>query len=144
MASLIDFFLFQLPPSARPTEDYIDKLEKFICEVNLGSKFALEFRNEAWFSNKWIEWARRLGITLVSVDAPELPRTIFCTNGIVYVRMHGRTCWYAHNYSLEELTEVALNVIRTNPKKVYIFFNNNHDMLHNAHEMFEIFKKLLS
>ena len=143
MDELIDFFLFQLPPSIVPTENFIDNLEYFIKEVNLGPRFALEFRNEAWFSTKWIQWLKRLEVTMVSVDAPQLPREIYCTTGIVYLRMHGRTAWYAHNYSFDELREVAIKIIRTSPQKAYIFFNNNHDMLHNAHELQSIFNELI-
>lgn len=143
MDELIDFFLFQLPPSIVPTENFIDNLEYFIKEVNLGPRFALEFRNEAWFSTKWVQWLKRLEVTMVSVDAPQLPREIYCTTGIVYLRMHGRTAWYAHNYSFDELREVAIKIIRTSPQKAYIFFNNNHDMLHNAHELQSIFNELI-
>jgi len=59
-------------------------------------------------------------------------------NGLVYLRMHGRTSWYSHRYTYEELKEIASRIRDNDPKKVHIFFNNNHDMLDNARSMKEI------
>ena len=93
----IDFYLFQLPPSVTPS--MAERIESFFKEVKLNERFALEWRNIRWFDDEWVGWARKLGLTLVSVDAPDLPREIFNTNSIVYVRMHGRTFWYFHYYT---------------------------------------------
>ncbi|MEM3551988.1 MAG: DUF72 domain-containing protein [Candidatus Bathyarchaeia archaeon] len=135
----IDFFLFQLPPSMTPKHMQI--LERFIEKTSLGERFALEVRNNKWFDEKYIEWASKLGITWVSVDSPDFPLDIFNTNGIVYERMHGRTAWYSHYYTHMELQEVAEKILKVNPEKVYVFFNNNHAMLENAKEMLKIFLK---
>lgn len=132
----IDFFLFQLPPSFTPKAS--DKVENFLRKTKLGEMAAAEFRNKEWFKEEWVDWAKKLEITLVSVDAPELPRTIFNTTGNVYIRMHGRTSWYSHDYSDEELKEVAEKISEAKPKKVYVFFNNDHAMLENARRMFKI------
>jgi uncharacterized protein YecE (DUF72 family) len=63
---------------------------------------------------------------------------VFCTCGSVYVRMHGRTSWYSYNYSDKELREVVKRIADVKPKKAYVFFNNDHDMLVNARKMLEI------
>ncbi len=73
----------------------------------------------------------------MSVDAPELPRIILKANDIVYLRMHGREYWYVHYYTDEELEEVVNKVIEKKASKVYVFFNNDHDMLENARRMLE-------
>jgi len=39
---------------------------------------------------------------------------------------------------LNELEAIAQRIKLLNPKNVHIFFNNNHDMLHNAREMKEL------
>lgn len=137
---ITDFYLFQLPPSMSPNS--AEKIEKFYKKTGLGFRFALEWRNEKWFTKEWISWAKENGITLVSVDAPELPREVFCINSIVYVRMHGRTGWYSHDYSEEELIEVAEKILRASPEKVYVMFNNNHAMLSNGRHMKEILEKM--
>jgi len=134
---VLDFYLFQLPPSAKPSSS--ERIAEFFKKTGLKERFALEWRNEAWFTKDWVRWAKDLGLTLVSVDAPELPRLIFSVNGIVYVRMHGRQYWYSHDYSLQELEEVKKKIVAARPKKVYIMFNNNHDMLKNAGQTLHLF-----
>jgi len=135
----IDFYLFQLPPSATP--DMAEKIARFAKFTKLGERFALEVRNEKWFSQKNLEWAKKNKITWVSIDAPEFSREIFKTKDFVYLRMHGRESWYSYNYSKEELKEVAERIKKANPKAAYVFFNNNHDMLNNAREMKRILEK---
>jgi len=134
-----DFYLFQLPPSL--TSKFSEKLEDFIKKTKLEEKFALEVRNEDWFKEESIKWASKLGITWVSVDSPDFPLEVFSSNGIVYERMHGRTFWYSHYYTDEELKEVKEKILKLKPKKVYVYFNNNHAMLENAKRMRNIFSK---
>jgi uncharacterized protein YecE (DUF72 family) len=78
----------------------------------------------------------------VSVDSPDFPRDVFNTSGVVYLRMHGRTEWYAHLYSLEELKEVAERILSIKPEKAYVFFNNDQAMLENSRKMLSILKEL--
>jgi uncharacterized protein YecE (DUF72 family) len=91
-----------------------------------------------WFDKNYIEWASRLNITWVSVDSPDFPLEVYRPNGIVYLRMHGRTAWYSHYYTDKELKEVAQKIMKTNPERVYVFFNNNHAMLENARRILQI------
>ncbi|MEM5853311.1 MAG: DUF72 domain-containing protein [Candidatus Aenigmatarchaeota archaeon] len=133
----IDFYLFQLPPSLSPKIG--QKLEDFVRSTRLKEKFALEVRNKDWFKKECLEWAEKLGITWVSVDSPDFPLEVYCTNGIVYERMHGRTFWYSHYYSDNELKEVKKKILNLKPEKVYIFFNNDHAMLDNARKMLKLF-----
>jgi uncharacterized protein YecE (DUF72 family) len=135
----IDFYLFQLPPSMTPK--FIPIIEKFALKADLGKKFAIEVRNQKWFNSECVDWASKLGITWVSVDSPDFPLDVFSTNGLVYVRMHGRTEWYSHYYSDEELREVAEKILRSEAEKAYVFFNNDHAMLENARRMAEILSK---
>jgi len=135
----IDFYLFQLPPSL--TSKFFPKLENFIRKTNLKEKFALEVRNISWFEEKYVKEASKLGITWVSVDSPDFPREVYCSNKIVYLRMHGRTAWYSHFYTNEELEEIKEKILKIKPEKVYIFFNNNHAMLSNAISMLKLLTK---
>jgi uncharacterized protein YecE (DUF72 family) len=91
-----------------------------------------------WFDKNYIEWASKLNITWVSVDSPDFPLEIYNTDGIVYLKMHGRTAWYSRYYTDKELREVAQKIMKTNPEKVYVFFNNIHAMLENARRMLQI------
>jgi uncharacterized protein YecE (DUF72 family) len=135
----IDFFLFQLPPSLTP--ETAARIGEFVEKTGLDERFAFEPRNPAWFSKTWVEWASRLGLTWVSVDSPDLPRDIFNTGGRVYVRMHGRTAWYAHLYSVEELREVAERIVDAKPRVAYVFFNNDDAMLENSRKMLSMLKE---
>ncbi len=136
---LVDFYLFQMPPSITPKTAPL--IESFAKKTNLKGRFALEFRNQEWFKNEWVNWAIDLGVTLVSVDAPDLPRYIFNTTDRVYLRMHGRTTWYAHQYNENELHEVESKILRANPEKAYVFFNNDHAMPQNAKSMLQILNR---
>lgn len=135
----VDYYLFQLPPSLSVNAK--DRIANFIEKTGIIRKFAIEFRNETWFNEKILNWAESMGITIVSIDSPDFPRTIFNTAGNVYLRMHGRTDWYAHNYTNQELREVAKKIFLSKADRVYVFFNNNHNMLKNAREMMLILKK---
>lgn len=132
----IRFYLFQLPPKITPGAK--EKIARFAIKTKLGKRFALECRQEEWFSPETMDWAKSLGITLVSIDAPKFSREIFNTTGMVYLRMHGRTGWYRHNYSSAELKDIAERIKSQKPDSVYIFFNNDQDMLKNARTMLKI------
>ena len=130
----VDFYLLQLPPRARPTEPFITRLTSFLKEAvkDVGEwRVAVEFRDESWFSDEWVEFCASLGVTYVSVDSPQA--TYVRSSGpAAYVRMHGREFWYAHYYTDEELDEVASVLSELSIEKAYVFFNNDHDMLENA------------
>lgn len=140
---LLDFYLFQLPPSFARTPENVRRIEGFLEGSRLEpSKFAVEFRHTSWFMGETIDTARSLGITLVSIDSP-MATWIVSSNGLVYLRMHGRSDWYAHDYTEQELRETAEAIARLNPKAVYVFFNNNHWMLKNARLFLSMLKTVL-
>jgi uncharacterized protein YecE (DUF72 family) len=141
MNKLIDFYLFQLPPQFTPK--VVRTLEEFIKATGLKKRFALEVRNITWFKPEWIRWARKLGITWVSVDCPDFPLDIYNTSGLVYERMHGRTAWYSHHYTTEELKDVARRILDAKPQRAYIFTNNQGSMLINAQQMKDVFAGII-
>jgi len=140
----IDFYLFQMPPSFSYSPSNVERVRSFAKATGLGSRFAIEFRHVSWFREEVVELCKSLGITVVSVDAPPPIGTwIASSNGVIYLRMHGRSAWYAHEYSREELEEVAERIRSLNPERVYVFFNNDHWMLENAREMLSLLRGLL-
>jgi len=132
----IDFYLFQLPPQTKPS--IAGKLEEFVKKTKLAERFALEVRNMEWFDQKWITWAKQLGVTWVSIDSPDFPLDVFNTSGIVYERIHGRSSWYSHSYSDGELNEIKRRIMEAAPKKVYVYFNNDRNMLRDARRMLHL------
>ena len=129
----IHYYLLQFP--SRFTD--LNKVEKFIDNCG-NEKLAVEFRNTSMFTNEIIRWAKKQGVLLVSIDAPKLPIKIM-SNDIIYERIHGRTDWYSYNYKDEELLEIKKRIMDPKPKKIYVFFNNDH-MLKNAMRMYELLK----
>jgi len=140
LESNIDFYLFQFAPSFRP--ELFPEVENFFSQIDRGkSKLALEFRNEAWFKNEWIKKIEKLNLVFVSVDSPKQYEALYKTNEIIYLRFHGRTGWYNHNYSNNELKTIVEKCLDLKPKKIYAFFNNNHHMLENARTFLSLFKQ---
>lgn len=137
----IDFFLFQLPPSFAASEEAIERLRAFSQACNLGWRMAIEFRHTSWFEGTGLEVCREIGATFVSIDAP-FGTFIGASNDVVYLRLHGRTAWYAHDYSEEELKELAESALGFSPRRIYVFFNNDHWMLDNARAMLAMLKEL--
>ncbi len=130
----IHYYLLQFPPKFTD----LDKIEKFI--ENCGNeKISIEFRNNEMFTDEIINWGKKQGVLVVSIDAPKLSTNIM-SKDIIYERIHGRTDWYSHNYKDEELLEIKGRLMKTKPKRVYVFFNNNHMMLENAIRMYDLLK----
>lgn len=139
---LVDFYLFQLPPSFAASEEGERRLRSFAEACGLGWRMAVEFRHESWFEGRGLRLCEELGATFVSVDSP-MGTWVASSNGVVYLRLHGRGAWYAYEYSEEELRGLARRVAELSPAKVYVFFNNDHWMLENALQMLAILKNLL-
>jgi len=138
----IDFYLFQLPPSAAFTGEMKERLRRF---SGLCDKIAVEPRHPSWFSEQAVSFFRENCIYFVTPDSPlfeglpEIGVVNIC--GAVYVRMHGRLAWYNYGYLDEELLEVAGKIVESEPERAYIFFNNNHDMLGDGRRIIEIFEE---
>lgn len=126
----IAFWLFQMPPNFRATEANMEKLREFFKKVRLQPKAVVEFRHESWWGK--IEQVESMELVFCSVDAPGLPRDIVATNDAVYLRLHGRTEWYAYTYSEDELRDIADRVKQLEASRKYIYLNNDHGMLPNG------------
>jgi len=132
MEKNIHYYLLQLPP--RFTN--LDRIEKFIDKCG-NDKISIEFRNNSMFTDEIIKWGKSQKVLLVSIDAPKLPTRIM-SKEIIYERVHGKTHWYSHDYRDEELLEIKERIMSSKPKKVYVFFNNNHAMLENGKRMYNL------
>lgn len=130
---LVRFYLFQ----AHPRISDPGLLIRFAEEAGLGERFALEIRNRALLTDD--DACRRLQehLTLVSVDSPDVRNRIF-PGETIYLRVHGRSGWYSHDYTAEELGEMAGLLRKSGTGRIYIFFNNDHAMLSNARAMREL------
>jgi uncharacterized protein YecE (DUF72 family) len=127
---LVDFYLFQAPPSFRDFE----RVLHFAAATGLGERFAFEIRNRELLGDD--DACRELSeqVLLVSVDSPDYSPRMF-PGDTVYLRLHGREGWYSHDYSREELGDLADRMRSLRPERAYAFFNNDHAMLTNARVM---------
>ncbi|HDR72626.1 MAG TPA: DUF72 domain-containing protein [Methanoculleus sp.] len=126
----IAFYLFQAPPRF----DDQERLITFADEADLGDRCAVEVRNPDLVGDDDLCAMIKDHAVLVSVDSPDFQNRIFA-GPLIYLRMHGRGEWYSYNYSGEELEETASIVRSGDPKRVHVFFNNDHAMLDNAQAM---------
>ncbi|MCM8818142.1 MAG: DUF72 domain-containing protein [Candidatus Omnitrophica bacterium] len=129
----IKFYLFQMPPSF--SVEYLDRVKNFFKDLK-EKKIAIEFRHKSWFSDEIVKKVENLGIVFVSVDSPEIKSFIVKTCDTIYLRFHGRTNWYSHNYTDKELKEIIDKIKKLRPKFVYAYFNNDHNMLLNAQNFY--------
>jgi uncharacterized protein YecE (DUF72 family) len=133
---VIDYYLFQAPPQFNDLERLIGFIEK----ADLGGRCAVEIRNKEILGDEAACGRIREHAVLVSVDSPDFTNRIVPGDHI-YLRMHGRNGWYAHDYSGDELTETADIIRSLHPGRVHCYFNNNHAMLKNARAMREILEE---
>ncbi len=131
MSGLVDFYLVQMPPNFALTDENLRRLGALASIELGGATFAIEFRHETWFTEEAVREVSRLGLVFVSVDSP-MGSYIYNSGGTVYLRMHGRSAWYAHDYTEAELDGVVARVLELSPGQVYVFFNNDHWMLEDA------------
>jgi uncharacterized protein YecE (DUF72 family) len=150
-------FLAQFPYSFKNNEQN----RKYLVETKhlLKSEVLFtEFRNFTWNKPQISAFLKSNDIGYVNVDEPNLqgliPKQDIVTNGIGYIRLHGRNeakWWegkgserYDYEYSEEELKEWLINVSTIIRKtfKTYIFFNNHPTgkAIKNATQMIEILK----
>ncbi|AYK16177.1 MAG: DUF72 domain-containing protein [Methanosarcina flavescens] len=137
MDHIIDFYLFQVPPNFND----VARALRFAEAAKLGERFALEIRNKELLGNDEACAELMKEVTLVSVDSPDYRNRIF-PGKIIYMRMHGREGWYSYNYSREEISETFRKMREFGPEKVYIYFNNDHNMLENARMTLKAFSGL--
>jgi uncharacterized protein YecE (DUF72 family) len=66
-----------------------------------------------------------------------LPDDLIKTSDVIYARLHGRSRWYRHDYSDEELATWAAKIRDSGAREAWIYFDNDRDAfaIKNAHEL---------
>ena len=134
--------LVQLPPCFTRTRQRRVYLAALLDELS-GLPVAVEFRHPSWVHDKVFYEFERRAVTLVTVDAPNLPslfpRLDIVTNSrLFYLRLHGRNSqgWrsgsmqkqFDYDYSHTELKGLAhtiSNVLGPAADTGAVFFNNH-------------------
>ena len=137
-------FLFQFPPSFRYTRKRLDAILKQLDPKQYRS--VVEFRHKSWWCAEVYAALRRKGIIFCSVSAPRLPEKLVRTADDIYVRLHGTTRWYRHDYSDEELSAWADKIAASGAQTAWIYFDNDRDAhaIENAKRLRRMLKKSLA
>jgi len=117
-------FLFQLPPSYHYTPS---RLRSILEQLDPARRNVVEFRHASWWTEKVFAAFRDKGVIFCSCSGPRLPDTLVKTADDIYIRFHGLSQWYRHNYSKAELGEWAQKVKESGAKRVYAYFNNDRE-----------------
>jgi uncharacterized protein YecE (DUF72 family) len=70
---------------------------------------------------------RKRGIIFCSCSGPRLPDELIKTADDIYVRFHGTSRWYRHDYSVEELGVWAERIRGSGAQQSWIYFNNDRE-----------------
>lgn len=115
-------FLFQLPPSFHYSPA---RLKRIVDQLNPARRNVVEFRHASWWNPRVFKAFEKSGIIFCSLSAPRLPDQLVQTHEEIYVRLHGLTKWYRHDYSREELRFWSDRLRTANPKIVWAYFDND-------------------
>lgn len=115
-------FLFQFPPSYRYTPA---RLKTLVTQLDPARRNVVEFRHRSWWRSAVYRAFADRGISFCAVSAPRLPEEFPADQKLLYVRFSGKTQWYRHDYSAEELAGWAERIRRSGAEEVWIYFNND-------------------
>jgi uncharacterized protein YecE (DUF72 family) len=117
-------FLFQLPPSFHYSQA---RLGRILEQLDYRRRNVVEFRHRSWWNDTVYEAFRRNGVIFCSCSGPRLPEDLVKTADEIYVRFHGVTRWYRHDYSVQELAAWTEKIKASGARRVWAYFNNDRD-----------------
>lgn len=117
-------FLFQLPPSFHYTRA---RLNTILSQLDHRRRNVIEFRHRSWWREDVYERFRETGTIFCSCSGPRLPPELVKTADDIYVRFHGTSRWYRHDYSDAELADWAAKIRDSGAPGVWAYFNNDRD-----------------
>ncbi len=115
-------FLFQLPPSFHYTAA---RLRAIVSQLEPRHRNAVEFRHRSWWTEDVFAAFHDAGLIFCSVSAPRLPENLVKTADAIYVRFHGTSQWYRHDYSDAELGGWAKKIRASRAGEVWAYFNTD-------------------
>jgi uncharacterized protein YecE (DUF72 family) len=117
-------FLFQFPPSHSYS---VSRLKSIVGQLDPTYRNVVEFRHRSWWRDTVYRTLAERGITFCAVSAPRLPEAVPTGQRVLYLRLSGRTRWYRHDYSAEELRTWLERVRASGAEEAWIYFNNDRE-----------------
>src|SRR5947208_10163817 len=117
-------FLFQLPPSFHYSQA---RLSRILAQLDSRRRNVVEFRHRSWWNNAVYAAFRKHGTIFCSCSGPRLPDDLVKTADEIYVRFHGVTRWYRHDYSVQELAAWTEKIEASGARRIWAYFNNDRD-----------------
>lgn len=133
-------FLYQCPPSFKFSSA---RLRRIVKQLNLNRRNVLEFRHISWWNQEVYNTFSENNIIFCSCSSPKFPDELIKTADEVYIRFHGKSKWYRHNYTKKELAEWVLQIKKSGANRVWTYFNNDRDgyAIDNAKTFNRLLKK---
>jgi uncharacterized protein YecE (DUF72 family) len=133
-------FLFQLPPSHHYSPA---RLKTILAQLDPARRNVVEFRHKSWWNERVYDAFREAKVIFCSCSGPRLPDELVRTADDIYVRFHGTTRWYRHDYSKEELAVWVRRIRESGAKRVWAYFNNDREgyAIKNARELIRQLKR---
>ncbi|WP_050024684.1 DUF72 domain-containing protein [Verrucomicrobium sp. BvORR034] len=130
-------FLFQLPPGY----DYTPaRLKAIVSQLDPRFRNVVEFRHRSWWNEVVYDAFEGAGIIFCSCSGPRLPDQLVKTSNEIYLRFHGTSQWYRHNYTTDELAVWVDRVKNSGAERVWAYFNNDREgnAIRNAQEFLSL------
>lgn len=136
-------FLFQLPPSFHYSRT---RLRRIVGQLDPARRNVVEFRHRSWWNEEVYEAFRESGTIFCSCSGPRLPDDLVTTADEIYLRFHGTTRWYRHDYTTTELAFWAEKIKASGAQRVWAYFNNDRDgyAIKNARKFSRLVGSLLA
>jgi uncharacterized protein YecE (DUF72 family) len=117
-------FLFQLPPSFHYSAP---RLKRILDQLDPRRRNVIEFRHASWWNSQTYKAFKKTNTIFCSLSAPRLPDQLIQTHDEIYIRLHGLTRWYRHNYTRPELQVWTDRIRAAAPSKVWAYFDNDNE-----------------
>ncbi|MDB6127790.1 MAG: hypothetical protein JWM35_1686, partial [Verrucomicrobia bacterium] len=103
------------------------RLKSIVGQLDPDRRNVVEFRHKSWWRQTVFRALAKHRIIFCAVSSPRFAEELPPKSGIIYIRFHGRSRWYRHDYTTEELEVWAQRIANSGAKEAWIYFNNDRE-----------------